>query len=879
MKNTVTPIALAVAASLASLSAQADILISEYVEGSSNNKAIELYNPNSESVDLSQYSIEFYFNGSTTAGYTLDLSGSLAAEGVFVAAHESADSAILAVADQIAGGGWFNGDDAIVLRKQGDVIDSLGQVGLDPGSQWGEGLTSTQNNTLRRIDGTGARTTLDTAYIPSDFFTGYEQDDFSDLGTYQGGSGPVDPDPDPEPTPELTCADPATTISEIQGPGMASPLQGEQVIVEAVVSADYQQSDALNGFFLASLNADNDPLTSEGIFVYHSDDDVNVGDRVRLQATVDEYYGATQLKNVTALKSCGTAQADITEITLPVDNIDELEAYEAMLISVAQPMYVVDSYNLARYGELGLATERLYQGTQVALPGDAANALEAQNQLKQLLLDDGSTQQNPEVIPYPGAGLDAYNTVRLGDSVEGLTGVLGYGFDRYRLHPTTAVQFTASNPRTEAPVLNEQGDIKIASFNVLNYFNGDGQQGGFPTSRGADDLQEFIRQEQKLVTAITAMDADIVGLMEIENDGFGEFSALSSLVTALNDATDNGEYAFVDFAVAEVGTDAITTALIYRSDRVQEVGTASINDEDALSYGNRAAIAQSFRDIESDEVLTVAVAHLKSKGGCSRAEGLDQDQNDGQACYNATRVAGAEQFASWLASQPTGVADDDVIIVGDMNAYAQEDPMQTFADAGFANVIPTLEGNTLGYSYNFQGRLGSLDHALASPSLMNKVVAATDWHINADEPQVLDYNLEYKTQAQQASLYAEHAYRASDHDPVIVAIAAEQSEPEELVGEFTGLSGWFWPRNFTIDLPEGYQTLDIEIVGGWGQVDLYVSHQRRPSIFRADCASRNWGTAEQCHFDNPAAGKWKARILGPLPYGNVTLRYRAVKAD
>ncbi|WP_442792635.1 ExeM/NucH family extracellular endonuclease [Pseudoalteromonas sp. T1lg75] len=875
MKNTFTPVALAVASAFVSLSAQADMVISEYVEGSSNNKAIELYNPTDSEIDLSQYQLAFYFNGSSSAGLTLTLSGTLAPEGVYVAAHSSAAADILATASLTNGSGWFNGDDAIVLSKQGVVVDSMGQVGMDPGSSWGEGTSSTQNNTLRRIDGAPARTDITSPYDPSAYFSGAGNDNFSDLGQYLGTNPPVEPEPEPDLS--LTCADAATAIHSIQGNGAVSPLVGEQVVVEAVVSADFQNSNQLSGFFLSSLQGDNDPSTSEGVFVYHRGDDVNVGERVRLIGTVAEYYGATQLKDVTALVDCGTAAVSATPLTLPLADVNDLEAYEGMLVSVAQPLYVIDNYNLARYGEVGLASERLYQGTQVALPGAAANAVEADNLLRQLLLDDGSTRQNLEPIAYPAPGLDAYNTLRLGDTVSGLTGVLGYGFDRYRLHPSTTPQFVAANPRTDAPQLLAEGDIKVASFNVLNYFNGDGQQGGFPTARGADSLEEFIRQEQKLVSAITALDADIIGLMEIENDGFGEFSALSSLVNALNAASSEGEYAFVDFAVEQVGSDAITTALIYRKDKVEENGLAAINDQGAFAYGNRAAIAQTFKHLATDEVLTVAVAHLKSKGGCGSAQGLDADQNDGQACYNATRVAGANEFASWLASHPTGVNDEDIIIVGDMNAYAMEDPIQAFASASFANVLPTLNGDNLSYSYNFQGRLGSLDHALASPSLMAKVVAATDWHINADEPRVLDYNLEFKSQNLQTSLFADHPYRASDHDPVVVAIKAEPKPSEELSGEFTLSKGWFQPKNFTIELPMDFDYLNIELVGGWGDADLYVSKQRRGTNKHADCASRNSGPEELCQFTNPTAGKWKVRVQGNQPYGEVTLRYRATK--
>ena len=444
-----------------------------------------------------------------------------------------------------------------------------------------------------------------------------------------------------------------------------------------------------------------------------------------------------------------------------------------MLVTLDQELVVTNNFGLGRYGEVELATERLYQGTQVAMPGDAANAVEVENLTKKILVDDGSTVQNSDPTAYPTPGLSAENTLRTGDSVNSVTGALAYSFSTYRIHPTVAPQFIATNPREDAPELHPEADLRVASFNVLNYFNGDGQGAGFPTSRGADSLEEFVRQEAKLVSAISAMQADVVGLMEIENDGFGEFSAIASLVNALNDADSANEYAFVDFNVNQVGTDAITTALIYRANKVEEVGSAAITTAAPFDFSNRTPIAQSFKSLESQEVFTVAVAHLKSKGGCRSASGANEDQNDGQACWNEIRTEGASAFADWLDSKPTGVDDEDIILVGDMNAYAMEDPIRKFDEKGYKNVVAELDGNTLAYSYSFSGRAGSLDHAVATESLLSKVVAAKDWHINADEPIVLDYNVEFKSEGHQSTLYSESAYRASDHDPVIVDIKSE----------------------------------------------------------------------------------------------------------
>jgi len=780
-KTKITPLALVIAS--LSAPASADLIISEYIEGSSNNKAIELYNNSSSELTLDQYSLNLYVNGKTTIQSTLDLSGTLAANSTFVIVNSSSNDALKEKADLEHGIANFNGDDALVLMQGSSVVDSFGQRGEDPGSFWSEGGVQTQNKTLRRKDSiTAGRTTPDAAFNPSEEWVQFEQDDFDGLGSHAGNGGTTpEPEPEPEPLVPLVCGAEKVLINAIQGDGSASPLVDTLVELEGVVTADLQGDDQLKGFFVSSLAADIDanPLSSEGVFVYYADTDVNVGDHVRVQGTVEEYFDATQIGSVSQVAICGTGQSvTATPISLPVESQADFEAFEGMLVSLDQTLVVTDNYTLGRYGEVELATERLYQGTQVALPGDAANAVETTNLTKKILLDDGSTTQNLDPTAYPSPGLSAENTLRTGDTVNSITGVLGYSFDIYRIHPTVAPQFIATNARENAPALNEEADLRIASFNVLNYFNGDGEGGGFPTSRGASSEEEFIRQEAKIVSAIAAIKADVVGLMEIENDGFGSTSAIASLVDALNDEDTVNEYAFVDFNVSQIGTDEITTALIYRSNKVEEVGNAVITTDYPFDFSNRAPIAQSFKSLSTDEVFTVSVAHLKSKGSCG--DDNNADLGDGQSCWNEIRTIAADAFTDWLDSKPTGVDDEDIILVGDMNSYALEDPILKFDEKGYKNVVAELDGDTLGYSYSFSGRAGSLDHAVATQSLLSKIVAATDWHINADEPIYLDYNVEFKTEGQQSSLYSESAYRASDHDPVIIDIKSEITlTPEE----------------------------------------------------------------------------------------------------
>ncbi|WP_176365257.1 ExeM/NucH family extracellular endonuclease [Pseudoalteromonas ulvae] len=868
------PLAALIAASVAPV--HADIFISEYVEGSSNNKAIELFNPSESTIDLANYQLKYYFNGKTDVGYTINLTGEIPAKGTFVVAHSSAAADVLALANQTTGGSWFNGDDAITLENNNAVIDSFGQVGFDPGSYWSNNDVRSQDRSLRRASSVNTgRTDAMAEFIIDEQWESFAKDDFSGLGQHAGGNGGTDP---VEPVEPVVCGTEATRIHTIQGLTDISPLDGQVVEVEAVVTADFQADNQLKGFFIQALanNFDNDPMTSEGLFVYHQADDVNVGDLVRIRAKVKEAYNATQLSNVSDLAICGTATSEAVTVNLPVNNAADLEAYEGMRVVFTQPLVVADNYGLGRYGELKLATERLYQSTQIALPGDAAKAVMADNARKIIVLDDGSTAQNSDPIAYPSPELDAYNTLRLGDQVTNIEGVMTYSFNQYRVHPTSMPTFVTNNPRPETIELPEIGDLRIASFNVLNYFNGDGQGAGFPTSRGADSAQEFTRQRDKIITAILALDADVIGLMEMENDGFGEFSAIQDLVNGLNAVAGAGTYAFVNFNAEQVGTDAIMSAMLYRTDRIAETGTAAFTTAVPFDYGNRPPMMQSFTDIRHNDVFSVVVAHLRSKGSCSKATDGDIDSGDGQGCWNATRVQAVNELSAWVATQPTAVDDADVIILGDMNAYALEDPIFAYETNGYTNLKKLINGNTLDYSYVYQGLMGSLDHALASSSMAEKVTGIADWHINADEPIILDYNTEYKSDKHQASLYANNAYRASDHDPIVIEVKTKVDSPA-FEGEITNISGWFWWNSYQIDLPAGYDNLSISIGGGTGEADLYVRQGKQASFFKYDCRPYVWGNEETCEFNAPREGKWFIRTRGFLPYSDVTLKYKATK--
>ena len=744
-----------------------ELIISEYVEGSGNNKALEFYNSGSQVLDLSAYRVEFYFNGASAAGRSIDLSGSLAPGKTFVLANGVADPALLALASQRVEGSWFNGNDAVLLRRRGgEILDSLGQVGFNPGTTWGSGDVQTLDRSLvRKADIRDGDSDPSDAFDPAAQWLGYPRDTFANLGQHGAGEPGGGEEAGLRP------------IHEVQGAGAESPLVNQRVAIEGVVVGDFQNASELKGFYVQQEDAtvDGDPATSEGIFVYDGGNgsDVKLGDRVRVTGQVREFNGLTELVGplqVSVLAS-GVALPTPAGISLPLASADALERYEGMRVQLRQTLTVNEVYNLGRYGEVLLSSGgRQMTPTNVVAPGEQAKAMQARNDLDRILLDDGRSGQNPDPIRYPAPELSAYNSLRVGDRTSAIDGVLDYSAGSYRIQPLQTPTFEAANPRPAQPAV--EGRLRVASFNVLNYFNGDGKGGGFPTSRGANTAEEFQRQKAKIVAAILASKADIVGLMEIENDGYGEFSAIADLVNGLNASLPQGQrYAFVNPNRAKLGSDEIAVGLIYRGDKVRTYRSAAVLDSSVNpefdDTRNRPTLAQTFQEINGGERLTIAVNHLKSKG--SACDG-DPDTGDGQGNCNLTRARAAQALVDWLAGDPTGAKEPDRLIIGDLNSYAKEDPVNVIRSAGYTDLVARQAGAGKGYSYVFSGQSGYLDHALANASLARQVRGAVEWHINADEPRVLDYNVEFKTPRQQDSLYNAEPYRASDHDPVVIGI-------------------------------------------------------------------------------------------------------------
>jgi predicted extracellular nuclease len=566
---------------------------------------------------------------------------------------------------------------------------------------------------------------------------------------------------------DITVAAPAAIvpIPAIQGSGDASPLNGQVVTTEGVVSAVFP---GLSGYTLQDESGDGDVSTSDGIFVYAPGNTAVVGQRLRLTASVTEFNTVTQLTSPSAIQVLGSgASITPTDIVLPEAFEGELERYEGMLVRILSPLTVSQNFFQGRYGQVTLSAEgRLEIPTNRHPAGSPeALAMREENARRRIVLDDGRTAQNPNPIPFIGAD----NTLRAGDTVEMLTGVIDHGLITasstgprdYKIHPTVEPVIERTHPRTAFPE-PVGGNVKVASFNVLNYFTTIDQVGAscFPTNtksdcRGADSALEFTRQQAKIVAALRAMDVDVIGLMEIENNGQG---AVDNLVAALNAAYNADVYAAVGLPEGGTGDDAIRQAMIYKPAKLSLVGSA-ISDTAAIH--DRPPLAQTFA-ATNGERFSVVVNHFKSKG-CGIATGAEADQGDGQGCWNALRVQQAAALQTFVEQLPGRGGSTDVLVIGDLNAYAKEDPILALASAGLTDLAAGIE---LNYTYTFDGESGALDHALASAALAGKVSGITQWHINTDEPSVIDYNTEFKPQ----DLYAPNAFRSSDHDPVIVGL-------------------------------------------------------------------------------------------------------------
>ncbi|MGH9181770.1 MAG: ExeM/NucH family extracellular endonuclease, partial [Acidimicrobiales bacterium] len=432
--------------------------------------------------------------------------------------------------------------------------------------------------------------------------------------------------------------------------------------------ADFQEAHQLGGVFVQDAAGDRDATTSDGIFVATPGAlPLAVGDQVRVTGTVQEAFGLTLIGGVTGA-DCGDAVIPApTPLVLPADD-PARERLEGMLVTLAGPVTATETFNLGRFGELVVSA-----GGRLYVPTNGTGISEEGNDRRRLVVDDASNVQNPDDIPFAEPG----DVIRLGDTLVDVVGVLSYGFGAYRLQPTQPATVLDTNPRPPAPD-PVGGNVQVASFNVLNYFttvdDGDPFPRGLP--RGADTATELQRQRAKLVEAIATLDADVVGLMEIENDE--DDAAVDDLVAALDTRMGPGTYAAVEEPVAggtgplggTFGDDAIKVAMIYKPAVVRPLGPALTTTDPAFANA-QLPLAQAFKPVAPRTVpFTVVVNHFKSKSCGTPAPGPgDPNADTGQGCFNGDRLAQAGALLDLLAD----VATNRVLVIGDLNSYGEED--------------------------------------------------------------------------------------------------------------------------------------------------------------------------------------------------------------
>ncbi|MGP1389113.1 MAG: ExeM/NucH family extracellular endonuclease [Vibrio diabolicus] len=834
-------LALTIASAL-SANANAEIIISQYVEGGAYNKAVEIANTGDTAVTLTGYELAKSSNGGGSWGSTLDLSDvTLQAKQVYVLAHGDASEAIKAVADytdkNVAN---FNGDDPLALLKDGEVHDILGVMG---------DVDFAKDTTLvRNSDALTPSTTYQSTQ-----WTALPKDNIDGLGELNTT----------EPPAPFACEvdgqEPAfTTIQEIQGEGASSPfidgypyITTEDHFVTGVVSA--VTTGLTKGFYLQALENDGNDKTSEGLFIHTdvADTELKAGDVVCVKGKVQEYYSNTQLSSdANSYVKTGTSNASlVTPLTIKEGETlrDALERHEGMQVelSSASELFVTRNFSYdydSRRNNMMLSHEApLFKPTQLhAAESDAAVALAKENAANRIYLESDSKAPNGQIPYFPTFAQDldqngsSEQHIRLGSRVEGLQGVVTYSYNEYRLIATNEVDssnFVTSGDdfdvaRKAAPAIADS-DLRVASFNVLNYFTSVADSGhDNPTgqNRGATNLDEFLIQQAKIVSAMNKMDADIIGLMEVENNGFGDGSAIQNLVDALNAEIDDVEdhYTYVEIEEQDkyqeeyFGSDAIMVAILYRANAVtpKEAAKVIVTPEQHIAENTitrkegtesnpaydkyqRHSLLQTFTVKETGEDLSVVVNHFKSKGSECIEEWIagveDSEPADLQGNCNNFRVSAAKVVGEALKD-----IDGDVLVMGDLNAYSKEDPLLTLTDYSkekYGRDIYTAAYTTIGggelqvektkiekgyglhnlntllhgadtFSYTYSGELGNLDHALASSSLAQKVVAIEDWHINSLESNLFEYGSKYTGDMPKYK----DAFSASDHDPVIIAI-------------------------------------------------------------------------------------------------------------
>ncbi len=523
--------------------------------------------------------------------------------------------------------------------------------------------------------------------------------------------------------PLLTFIGDSVPIYAIQGPGFASPYKLDFVDTEGVVTGVFPD---LGGFWIQDLEPDDDPATSEGLFVFTGEVpvEVQVGDRVEVHGRVRERSNQTEL-HITAsgdvtVTTTGLEMPQPVELDPPVET-EEAAAYyeplEGMLVSVTEPAVAVAP--TSKYGEYVLV--RAEHGIRRVLHGQETGML--------IMVDDGAAIRHDDrtTLPY---------VVRTGDGVGHLVGPLAYTFGNYKIEPLAP---PATIPVVEGPIpqLEQPGpdEFSVATFNVENFF--DNKEPHRPSDPPKPSRAEYERKRDRIVETIVALGAPtIVGLQEVENIG------------VLEDVAAQPELAGYDYRAALIegpSSRDIDVGFLVRGDRATLEGVGQYQAPEGLFSRPPLMITATLHTASAGDVTVYAIVnHFISKAG---GEALTEPRRVMEAQWNAHLV---DQI---LAADPNAY----VVVLGDLNDYYDSAPLRALTDGDspggqLVNVLGALPPEER-YSYIFQGVSQLLDHILVTPALAAHQVRVNVLHINADYPPPDPENPGPR--------------HCSDHDPVV----------------------------------------------------------------------------------------------------------------
>ncbi|ROR73956.1 ExeM/NucH family extracellular endonuclease [Bogoriella caseilytica] len=864
----------------------ATLLINEaYSQGGEDgsiysDRYVELYNYGSEDIDLTAWSIQFT-NAAGNYTSSANLDGVVPAEGHFLIAFEGGQGDDEGVslddhADFVVGN-WFSSlayslylttsttqvsvpTGAVDPTEWEDIVDVLGfgDAHLWSGDAPAETLDSlTDVRAFQRVtdwDGPSLNNEADFDLVEEFVATNSAGEELP--GGRDGGPG------EPEDPIEVS-------IAEIRGAVSLDPqdaaLYGESVSTSGVVTAVYSDADndsrAHDGFYLQTPGAcgaesfsGEYPEVPCAIFVHMGTSwdgaEVDIDDYVEVTAIVSSWRetGASESAQL-QLVSASIEQLDgDAQPVVPV-TYDGFVAVEdrpyllGMLIEPAGEWTVTDNYSLLHGnpdsigGWVGIVDgeEPLRIPNTVYAPASAERAALAQENAERLIwLDHGGRNRWSSFafdrhmpLPY----LNTEQHVRIGAEVDFTAPViLEYRYDSWRFQPTA---FLPGNPELEPATFSDTrdenaapparaGDLRLAGFNVLNYFPnlGEDEPGcgyhedrfGDPTTadwcdvRGAYSQQHFETQQARIIETIVAMDADVVALQEMENSAqlnhvdFSRDYAHEVLIEALNEVEGEGTWDFVSVDEFPESEDVIRNGYIYKPAVVEPVdsvilfegGVEHLGELADLTiegqtlsevYSNaREPMAAVFQPVDGDEddrFITI-VNHLKSKGGSGTG---DNEEQYGEGAFNGDRTRQAMGMLAFANELEDYYGTDRIYLMGDFNSYELEDPLVVLEDGGYVN----LSAQTGQWSYAFSSEVGSLDHVFATEAAASTVVQTDIWSTNAAESIALEYSRYEATGT--PGLYDEPGWsqgvwRASDHDPIVADIVVgTQDEPGEEPGE------------------------------------------------------------------------------------------------